>query len=95
MKADRVRNDVAGWLLMAMIINWCVVLRVQCTLGSTSFFALRFLSLPAQVTLVVLFNIGPVTPFTEYGLFDCVYYCRTYYNAVRGGGRRRVEDWDP
>ena len=43
-KADRVRNDVAGWLLMAMIINWCVVLRVQCTLGSTSFFALRFLS---------------------------------------------------
>ncbi len=60
-----------------MIINWCVVLRVQCTLGSTSFFALCFLSvedtklstnkqhslsLPAQVTSVVLFNIGPVTP---------------------------------
>jgi len=22
----------------------------------------------------------------------CVYYCRTYYKAVRGGGRRRVED---
>jgi len=22
----------------------------------------------------------------------CVYYCRTYYNAVRGGGRRRVDD---
>jgi hypothetical protein len=43
-----------------MIINWCVVLRVtvQCTLGSTSFFTLRFLSqaLPAhwQVTSVVL-----------------------------------------
>ena len=57
---------------VAMIINWCVVLRVQCTLGSTSFFALCFLSLPAQVTSVVLFNIGPVTPFTEYGLFDSV-----------------------
>jgi hypothetical protein len=28
----------------AMIINWCVVLRVQCTLGSTSFFALCVLS---------------------------------------------------
>ncbi len=40
----------------AMIINWCVVLRVQCTLGSTSFFALWFLSLQAQVTSVVLFN---------------------------------------
>ena len=52
---------------VVMIINWCVVLRVQCTLGSTSFFALCFLSLPAQVTSVVLFNIGPVTPFTEYG----------------------------
>ena len=24
--------------------------------------------------------------------FVCVYYCRTYYKAVRGGGRRRVED---
>ncbi len=23
---------------VVMIINWCVVLRVQCTLGSTSFF---------------------------------------------------------
>ncbi len=22
----------------------------------------------------------------------CVYYCRTYYKAVRGGGRRRVDD---
>ncbi len=22
----------------------------------------------------------------------CVYYCRTYYKAVRGGGRRREED---
>ena len=22
----------------------------------------------------------------------CVYYCRTYYKAVRGGGRRRVEE---
>jgi len=22
----------------------------------------------------------------------CVYYCRTYYKAVRGGGRRRVQD---
>ena len=22
----------------------------------------------------------------------CVYYCRTYYKAVRGGGGRRVED---
>ena len=22
----------------------------------------------------------------------CVYYCRTYDKAVRGGGRRRVED---
>jgi hypothetical protein len=22
----------------------------------------------------------------------CVHYCRTYYKAVRGGGRRRVED---
>ena len=22
----------------------------------------------------------------------CVYYCRNYYKAVRGGGRRRVED---
>ena len=41
----------------AMIINWCVVLRVQCTLGSTSFFALCFLSLPAQVTSVVLLMI--------------------------------------
>ena len=30
---------------VVMIINWCVVLRVQCTLGSTSFFALCFLSL--------------------------------------------------
>ena len=26
---------------VVMIINWCVVLRVQCTLDSTSFFALR------------------------------------------------------
>jgi len=25
----------------------------------------------------------------------CVYYCRTYYKAVRGGGRRRVEDTEP
>ena len=58
----------------AMIINWCVVLRlgVQCTLGSTSFFALCFLSLPAQVTSVVLFNIGPVTPNRINGLFDSV-----------------------
>ena len=54
-----------------MIINWCVVLRVQCTLGSTSFFTLCFLSLPAQVTSVVLFNIGPVTPNRINGLFDC------------------------
>ena len=23
---------------------------------------------------------------------ECVYYCRTYYKAVRGGGRRRVDD---
>ena len=22
----------------------------------------------------------------------CVYFCRTYYKAVRGGGRRRVDD---
>ena len=22
----------------------------------------------------------------------CVYYCRTYYKAVRGGGRRKVDD---
>ena len=44
---------------VAMIINWCVVLRVQCTLGATSFFALCFLSLPAQVTSVVPNNIGP------------------------------------
>ena len=57
---------------VAMIINWCVVLRVQCTLGSTSFFALCFLSLPAQVTSVVLFNIGPVTPNRINGLFDSV-----------------------
>jgi len=35
------------------------------------------LSLPAQVTLVVFFNIGPVTPFTEYGLFDSVRKPRT------------------
>ena len=28
--------------------------------------------LPAQVTSVVLFNIGPVTPCTEYCLFDSV-----------------------
>ena len=57
---------------VAMIINWCVVLRVQCTLGSTSFFTLCFLSLPAQVTSVVLFNIGPVTPNRINGLFDSV-----------------------
>ncbi len=25
-------------------------------------------------------------------VYVCVYYCRTYYKAVRGGGRRRVED---
>ncbi len=25
----------------------------------------------------------------------CVYYCRTYYKAVRGGGRRRVDDLGP
>ena len=24
----------------------------------------------------------------------CVYYCRTYYKAVRGGGRRRVDSED-
>jgi hypothetical protein len=41
---------------VAMIINWCVVLRVQCTLGSTSFFTLPK---PAQVTSVVPNNIGP------------------------------------
>jgi hypothetical protein len=34
----------------------------------------------------------------EYSVFSimsvcvCVYYCRTYYKAVRGGGRRRVDD---
>ena len=27
-----------------------------------------------------------------YGKCVCVYYCRTYYKAVRGGGRRRVDD---
>ena len=27
-----------------------------------------------------------------YTVCVCVYYCRTYYKAVRGGGRRRVED---
>ncbi len=56
----------------AMIINWCVVLRVQCTLGSTSFFVLCFLSLPAQVTSVVLLNIGPVTLNRINCLFDSV-----------------------
>jgi hypothetical protein len=25
-------------------------------------------------------------------MYVCVYYCRTYYKAVRGGGRRTVED---
>ena len=25
-------------------------------------------------------------------VYVCVYYCRTYYKAVRGGGRRRVDD---
>ena len=57
---------------VAMIINWCVVLRVQCTLGSTSFFALCFLSLPVQVTSVELFNISPVTPNRINCLFDSV-----------------------
>ena len=43
---------------VAMIINWCVVLRVQCTLGSTSFRVFT-LPKPAQVTSVVPNNIGP------------------------------------
>ena len=31
--------------------------------------------------------------FNTFSLINCVfYYCRTYYKAVRGGGRRRVED---
>ena len=29
----------------------------------------------------------------EHQVLVCVfYYCRTYYKAVRGGGRRRVDD---
>ncbi len=27
-----------------------------------------------------------------YYMCVCFYYCRTYYKAVRGGGRRRVDD---
>ena len=33
---------------------------------------------------------SPWVPLPVAGV--CVYYCRTYYKAVRGGGRRRVED---
>ncbi len=67
----------------AMIINWCVVLRVQSTLGSTSFFTLCFLSLPDQVTSVVLFNIGPVTPNRINGLFDSVRKPRQIPSTIR------------
>ncbi len=35
---------------------------------------------------------GLVHPKSEGHQCVCVYYCRTYYKAVRGGGRRRVED---
>ncbi len=39
---------------------------------------------------------GTVSPLLGPNRFTpiqrCVYYCRTYYKAVRGGGRRRVED---
>ena len=38
----------------------------------TGWLSLSPFVLPAQVTSVVLFNIGPVTPFTEYSLFDSV-----------------------
>jgi len=31
-------------------------------------------------------------PMFACSLAVCVYYCRTYYKAVRGGGRRRVDD---
>ena len=43
-------------------------------------------------------------PNWNFHIIVCVYYCRTYYKAVRGGGRRRVDDmcydrrraeWDP
>ncbi len=51
--------------------------------------------------------LGSHTYFLDFGLWStfiepgherlhlecvCVYYCRTYYKAVHGGGRRRVED---
>ena len=60
---------------------------------------------PGPQPLLVTYNLsslaltpGEPTPYVcmyvsmVCGMYVCVYYCRTYYKAVRGGGRRRVED---
>ncbi len=39
-----------------------------------------------------LFRVISFYTFIHFNVYVCVYYCRTYYKAVRGGGRRRVED---
>ena len=46
------------------------------------------------ITVCVFITAGPITVTKLFagGGGVCVYYCRTYYKAVRGGGRRRVED---
>ena len=43
---------------------------------------------PSPIRLVTLSG----TPAYNCAPRVCVYYCRTYYKVVRGGGRRRVDD---
>jgi hypothetical protein len=43
-------------------------------------------------TPLLLWCVLMVTSNFRIQISVCVYYCRTYYKAVRGGGRRRVED---
>ena len=102
--ARRRKSIFSGFLGLGLMTNvrfWCHFCILYSVIFSIKNRTMRTIFPPKKILYKT--NIHPSAPHARKGISGCprvllssasvcVYYCRTYYKAVRGGGRRRVDD---